>query len=338
MALIQCPECGKEISDKARKCPNCDWMPEMQESNLEQSKVKNLEQEDAGRRVSKNVSKNKSINNRFLIIIVIALIIVVITLLWENRNLSSDSNKYNELEKADVNGISESTSTTDFDEVINSDDMGNEETEMEAENQQQEFIETANNKNTYTDIIEFSGNGDTVLKDIQIPDGLYRVYLENNGTSNFVVYAYNGDGTKDPSWANEVGNYKGYTVLSHGISNGMIEVRSSGDWKIKILSIESSGTSNLAGKGDTVSPYFYLKSGLLSVDLSNIGEGNFIVYIYDETGRKYTSLANEIGNYNGTTVFNQGEDNVRYFLEVISEGDWTINFNLDENVTYVLNE
>lgn len=23
MALIKCPECGKEISDNARKCPNC---------------------------------------------------------------------------------------------------------------------------------------------------------------------------------------------------------------------------------------------------------------------------------------------------------------------------
>ena len=25
MALIKCPECGKEISDKAKKCPNCGY-------------------------------------------------------------------------------------------------------------------------------------------------------------------------------------------------------------------------------------------------------------------------------------------------------------------------
>lgn len=25
MALIQCPECGKEVSDKARKCPHCGY-------------------------------------------------------------------------------------------------------------------------------------------------------------------------------------------------------------------------------------------------------------------------------------------------------------------------
>ena len=25
MALIKCSECGKEISDKAKKCPHCDF-------------------------------------------------------------------------------------------------------------------------------------------------------------------------------------------------------------------------------------------------------------------------------------------------------------------------
>lgn len=25
MALIKCPECGKEISDTAKSCPNCDY-------------------------------------------------------------------------------------------------------------------------------------------------------------------------------------------------------------------------------------------------------------------------------------------------------------------------
>ena len=26
MALIKCPECGKEISDTAKSCPNCGYM------------------------------------------------------------------------------------------------------------------------------------------------------------------------------------------------------------------------------------------------------------------------------------------------------------------------
>ena len=27
MALIKCPECGKEYSDKAKACPNCGYQP-----------------------------------------------------------------------------------------------------------------------------------------------------------------------------------------------------------------------------------------------------------------------------------------------------------------------
>lgn len=27
MALINCPRCGRQISDRARKCPGCDWVP-----------------------------------------------------------------------------------------------------------------------------------------------------------------------------------------------------------------------------------------------------------------------------------------------------------------------
>ena len=28
MALIKCPECGKEVSDSAKSCPNCGWLKE----------------------------------------------------------------------------------------------------------------------------------------------------------------------------------------------------------------------------------------------------------------------------------------------------------------------
>lgn len=40
MSMINCPECGKEISDKAEKCPNCgcpssEWIKETDENDLE---------------------------------------------------------------------------------------------------------------------------------------------------------------------------------------------------------------------------------------------------------------------------------------------------------------
>lgn len=35
MALIKCPECGKEISDKAASCPNCGFP--ITQGNIEKS-------------------------------------------------------------------------------------------------------------------------------------------------------------------------------------------------------------------------------------------------------------------------------------------------------------
>jgi len=37
MALIKCPECGTEVSDKAEKCPKCAY-PIKPESNISQIK------------------------------------------------------------------------------------------------------------------------------------------------------------------------------------------------------------------------------------------------------------------------------------------------------------
>lgn len=35
MALINCPECGKEVSDKAKACPNCAYpIAKLKESNV----------------------------------------------------------------------------------------------------------------------------------------------------------------------------------------------------------------------------------------------------------------------------------------------------------------
>ena len=40
MALIKCPECGKEVSDTAKKCPNCGYV--IKKSKFENPKVKKI--------------------------------------------------------------------------------------------------------------------------------------------------------------------------------------------------------------------------------------------------------------------------------------------------------
>ena len=52
MALIKCPSCGRQISDRARKCPGCGWVPGSQ-----------TEEENVSKQESKGVYKIDTNNN-----------------------------------------------------------------------------------------------------------------------------------------------------------------------------------------------------------------------------------------------------------------------------------
>lgn len=181
--------------------------------------------------------------------------------------------------------------------------------------------------------IVFSGSGDKVISDIEVPQGIYKVVMSNRGSSNFIVHAYQSNGNRLSSLANEIGNYDGSIFLADNIDGGILEVKSSGKWTISFETIPGGGTSNISGKGDWVSPWFTLKKGALVVTLSNKGNSNFIVHIYDEYGNRYYSLANEIGDYSGSTVFNEGRSGVKYCIEVVSSGSWTVDFGLGDSLT-----
>lgn len=187
------------------------------------------------------------------------------------------------------------------------------------------------------DPITFSGSGDQVLSKVSIAQRMYKVTLKNVGSSNFIVHAYTAEGDRLGSLANEIGNYEGSVILTDNIDGGIIEVKSSGSWTITFDAIPNDGTSNITGIGNQVSPWFTLDSGALVVTLSNDGESNFIVHLYDEDGKRYSSLANEIGSYNGTTVFNKGQSGMKYCIEVDSDGTWSVDFGLEKTVTKVTN-
>ena len=48
MALVKCPECGKEISDKANSCPSCGYPINQTEMELEQDRV-NIRNKNKGK-------------------------------------------------------------------------------------------------------------------------------------------------------------------------------------------------------------------------------------------------------------------------------------------------
>ena len=45
--LIDCSECGKKISHKARYCPNCGWMPPLEYQYKDEEYIKHKIRQDA---------------------------------------------------------------------------------------------------------------------------------------------------------------------------------------------------------------------------------------------------------------------------------------------------
>ncbi|CAM3774147.1 hypothetical protein [Alkalicoccus chagannorensis] len=82
-----------------------------------------------------------------------------------------------------------------------------------------------------------------------------------------------------------------------------------------------SNPIRLTGSGDTVTEMFELTDGFAVVDFSHSGERNFSVKLMDESGTS-SLLANEIGNYSGTS-FELTEDG-EYLLEINADGEWSV--------------
>ena len=78
MALIKCPECGKEISDRASTCPNCGCPVKADVSNVDNS-AKNTNNTDANQ-ISETNKKNKipMIIGAFIAVVVLVILAIIL--------------------------------------------------------------------------------------------------------------------------------------------------------------------------------------------------------------------------------------------------------------------
>lgn len=188
--------------------------------------------------------------------------------------------------------------------------------------------------------IEFSGSGDKVINNVNIPFGSYYAELTHNGKRNFISKLYYGEKSYDYfSLSNEIGACSLQVALydngNAAINNGMLEVEADGAWTIKIKPVTGTTTTNVKGSGHVVTGLFTAKSSRVAVNLSHSGKRNFIAKVIKYNGTKsydYESLSNEIGNYSGQKII-QLTPGVQYYFYVIADGNWTIDFGEGDRVT-----
>lgn len=163
-----------------------------------------------------------------------------------------------------------------------------------------------------------SGRGDQVISDITVSAPSF-IHITNDGDRNFIVWSHHGTGDYDKDLlVNRIGDYEGDVYLQPGTHT--LEIKSSGDWSVKVYPLGTSTTDSFSGNSDYVTPYFIPSTGIYAINYE--GDGNFIIWGYYGTG-KYDKdlLVNEIGNYSGSVLFKR--NNYSYFV-IKSKGNWSI--------------
>lgn len=169
--------------------------------------------------------------------------------------------------------------------------------------------------------MKLSGSGDSVTKKFELDAGFVIFDFSYNGGSNFAVKLLNESGDTVELLVNTIGSYKGKTIaLVPSAGNYLLNVTSQGAWTAQGSQAIGDNTEegSISGTGDDVR-FVKIEKGLRTFSFDYKGQGNFAVH-----ANKSVLLANEIGNYQGSTA-QKVEDTAVYIISVISEGNWTIN-------------
>lgn len=95
MALIKCPECGKEISDQAQSCPNCGYPI----NNAQQPPVADFQTSDTATTASPPPKKKGALKIALAIGVLVVIAAVAAFAFWSSGNKAKDALR------EDLNGV-----------------------------------------------------------------------------------------------------------------------------------------------------------------------------------------------------------------------------------------
>ena len=171
------------------------------------------------------------------------------------------------------------------------------------------------------------GNGDHVTEPISLDPGLLVVGATHRGDGHFAVEVLGPEGDPRELIVNTLGFYAGGRVLPVRSGSHQIQIAASGEWELLLEQPVADGAMappiTREGAGDLVLGPFLLSTQLGHATMSYRGTSNFLMTLLAVDGTHRSILANEIGQYQGTTAMHLRQNGV-YFVDVHADGEWAL--------------
>lgn len=176
------------------------------------------------------------------------------------------------------------------------------------------------------DPLTLTGTGQEATDTFELEPGLSIYELSHTGSSNFQVWLMNNEGEKKELLVNRIGDFEGSNAVGLLGGQHLLDIEADGDWEITVRQPRPTSAPSpprtYTGDSRKATGFFSTDGGLARFDMQHSGDGNFQVWLLDKDGTKIEMLANEIGEFEGSTATNL-ESGI-YLLDVNANGDWTV--------------
>lgn len=157
-----------------------------------------------------------------------------------------------------------------------------------------------------SEVMEYSGSGSSVIRDVEIDGGLTVVTVTHDGSGFFAVDLVPLAGEYDVSVAYGIGGYQGTSAELVDAGTYLIDIEADGDWELQVTQPRpTSGSSLPTTIRDDVPNVFgpFEFSGVHIATATHNGEGLFGVDVLPPQGPYGEYIFIETGQFEGEATF-----------------------------------
>jgi len=176
--------------------------------------------------------------------------------------------------------------------------------------------------------VRFSGSGDDIVDVSSIGDELQILYIQATGDYTFYAYSLDANLDNESLIVAHYGNLSDVYLVNYSSYSNIertvyVEISSGHSWELifkPIASARNFESDVIEGIGDDVIEAYTLRDNNNIISITHNGDSPFYLYGFDCSGENLGLIVAENGSFTG----NYRTDKGTCFLEVTSNGTWSI--------------